>query len=111
MKTSNSISGLRTMNYRSRIMLCLLSALSVQANSQDADDREGGTIAETESRFLFINMLEFLGEFETEDGEWVSPELLGNEAFADLDTINAGEAEIIDQARQEQVLSVTGEED
>lgn len=57
----------------------------MQATSQESDSQETGTIADVESQFLFINMLEFLGEFETEDGEWINPEILGDDVFADLD--------------------------
>ena len=42
-------------------------------------------MADAESQFLFINMLEFLAEFETEDGEWISPDILADDVFTDLD--------------------------
>jgi hypothetical protein len=84
--------------------------MSSPAYSQDAGDRDGGEIASAESEFLFINMLEFLGEFETGDGEWISPEVLANEAFADLDA--GANDEIIDQAAREQrVLSASGDDE
>lgn len=78
------------MNLQSRIWTCLLFLISMQASSQESDSQEAGSIADTETQFLFINMLEFLGEFETEDGKWVSPEILGDDVFADLDTIDGG---------------------
>ena len=71
------------MNLQSRSLLCLLSFITLQAYAQESDN---GSLADTESQFLFINMLEFLGEFETEEGEWINPELLGNDVFADLDS-------------------------
>jgi len=42
-------------------------------------------MADAESQFLFINMLEFLAEFETEEGEWISPDILADDVFIDLD--------------------------
>ena len=42
-------------------------------------------MADAESQFLFINMLEFLAEYETEDGEWISPDILADDVFTDLD--------------------------
>ena len=48
-------------------------------------------------------MLEFLGEFELENGEWISLETLSNEAFSDMDAVNAVEAQ--------NVLPVTDEDD
>ena len=73
------------MNRRSRAMLCLLSLLAVKANSQDTLDRETNAVADAEAQYLFINMLEFLGEFATNDGDWISPDILDEDAFADLD--------------------------
>jgi len=71
------------MNLQSRTLLCLLSFITLQAYAQESDN---GSLADTESQYLFINMLEFLGEFETQEGEWINPELLGNDVFADLDS-------------------------
>jgi hypothetical protein len=76
------------MKYQFRFLLCLLSTLSAQVNSQESGVPDSNAVAEAESRFLFINMLEFLGEFETETGEWVNPEILGNDVFSDLDAGN-----------------------
>jgi len=57
----------------------------VQAFSQPSTEQEGGAMADAESQFLFINMLEFLAEFETEEGEWISPDILADDVFIDLD--------------------------
>jgi hypothetical protein len=91
------------MKYRSRALLCQLSSFSLQAYCQDSGTGEAGSIADVESQFLFINMLEFLGEFELENGEWISPETLSNEVFSDIDAVNAAEAQ--------NVLSVTDDDD
>ena len=42
-------------------------------------------------------------EFELENGEWISPEILSNEVFSDLDTLN--------NAVEQNVLSVPDEDD
>jgi len=73
------------MNLQSRIIFCLLAVSSVQAFSQPSTEQEGGAMADAESQFLFINMLEFLAEFETEEGEWISPDILADDVFIDLD--------------------------
>ena len=73
------------MKRQSRALLYLLPLMAVQVYGQDPADGNAGTIADAETQFLFINMLEFLGEFETEEGDWISPEILEGEAFADLD--------------------------
>ncbi len=57
----------------------------MQAFSQPSTEQESGAMADAESQFLFINMLEFLAEFETEEGEWISPDILADDVFIDLD--------------------------
>ena len=91
------------MKYRSRALLCLLSSFTLQAYCQESGTWEAESIADVESQFIFINMLEFLGEFELENGEWISLEILSNEAFSDMDAVNAAEAQ--------NVLPVTDEDD
>lgn len=65
-----------------RIMFfCLLLSLSSQAFSQVDGDLNSNPVDEAEARFLFINMLEFLGEFETEESgsapiSWATKPLL-----------------------------------
>ena len=95
------------MNLRSRVILCLLSVFATQAYSQESGEPNTGAIADAESQFLFINMLEFLAEFETDEGEWISPEILGNEAFIDLDGSKSGDT----MSSQQRVLSVTEDDD
>ena len=90
-------------------MLCLLSSMSAQAYSQETGDLNSNPVADAESQFLFINMLEFLGEFETESGEWVSPDILGNDAFADLDVDNDDSGGV--NARSDRQVMSTAEDD
>jgi hypothetical protein len=90
-------------------MLCLLSSMSAQVYSQVEDDLNSNPVAEAESQFLFINMLEFLGEFETDAGEWVSPDILGNDAFADLDAVNTN-SEGTNARGERQVMSAADNE-
>lgn len=71
------------MKLPSSVMACLF-AMASSAQAQEAGENDA-SVAEAESRFLFINMLEFLGEFETSEGEWISPDILADEAFTDLD--------------------------
>ncbi len=93
-----------------RIMFfCLLLSLSSQAFSQVDGDLNSNPVDEAEARFLFINMLEFLGEFETEEGEWISPDILGNEAFADLDGSTGNDR--VNSGGGSAVMSTTGNED
>lgn len=73
------------MKPRSSQVLFLLALLSAQGYSQEAGNGDAGNVADAEARFLFINMLEFLGEFETQDGDWIPPDILDNDAFVDLD--------------------------
>lgn len=78
------------MKHRSSFILCLLASLSVQGYGQESGNADGSDVSEAESRFLFINLLEFLGEFETEDGEWISPDTLEDDVFTALDSQNNG---------------------
>ncbi len=95
------------MNLRCRTILCLLSVFTSQGYSQVSGDQNTGAIADAESQYLFINMLEFLAEFETHEGEWISPDILANEAFVDLDGDESGDT----FSSQQRVLSVTEEDD
>lgn len=49
-------------------------------------------MSNSESEFLFIDMQEFLGEFETQVSECINPELHGTDALADLDSLADGNA-------------------
>ncbi len=94
---------------RRSLLLCLLASMSVQVCSQEDGDLNSNPVDEAESRFLFINMLEFLGEFEVETGEWISPDILGNETFADLDGTNNDEA--VNLSGESPVMSAAGNGD
>lgn len=92
-----------------KIMLCLLSSMSAPGYSQEQGNGNSSPVADAEAEFLFINMIEFLGEFETDTGEWISPDILGNDAFADLDAGNGDTGNR--EGRGERVLSATGNDD
>lgn len=94
------------MSLRSRIILCLLSFFTAQAQSQESAEQNTGAIEDAEANFLFINMIEFLAEFETSDGEWISPDILSNEAFNDLDGGEQGVSQ-----SQQGIVSVTEEDE
>lgn len=89
-------------------MVCLLSTMSSQLHAQQQEDLNSSPVVDAESQFLFINMLEFLGEFETGSGEWISPDILANEAFADLD---ASGPENRESRGEQPVMSATAEAD
>ena len=97
------------MNLQSRIIFCLLAVSPVQVFSQASSEQETGAIADAESQFLFINMLEFLAEFETEDGEWISPDVLANEVFTDLD-VAASDSSGANDSEQRQLNRQAGTE-
>ena len=68
------------MNWPARvIMLLLISQSTALAESPVSDDTPS------------LDFLEFLGEWETSDGEWVDPAMLESDEF-DKVTVN-GEAE------------------
>jgi hypothetical protein len=56
-------------------LLLLAQTLTVQAQPATADEEAARPPPDTESAGL-VSLLEFLGEFTTEDGEWVDPEIL-----------------------------------
>jgi hypothetical protein len=97
------------MNLQSRIIFCLLAVSPVQVFSQASSEQETGAIADAESQFLFINMLEFLAEFETEDGEWISPDVLANDVFTDLD-VAASDSSGANDSEQRQLNRQAGTE-
>lgn len=94
------------MTLRSRVLLCLLPLLSAHAYSQDSGDGNAGAVADAEARFRFINLLEFIGEFETEDGDWISPDILDDEAFVDLDGPGGVAAQRANDTRERRTDSV-----
>ncbi len=88
--------------------LLLLASLSVPALAQSQEEVDSSPVADAESQFLFINMLEFLGEFETEAGDWISPDILANEVFSDLDAPGNDSQEA---GSRQRVLSATAEDE
>ena len=68
------MNGSKMMHYRvsMSVMMMLLSFSSLHA--------EESSTTESPS----IDFLEFLGEWETEDGEWIDPVELENEVYANL---------------------------
>jgi len=58
------------------LVLMLISPLIA---ADETDDETG----------VSLEMLEFLGEWETDEGEWIDPDSLDNEVFAELtETVN-----------------------
>lgn len=68
------MSGWKTMNCRPSLIIILMILFSplVQAQTQEDDDRPP------------LDLLEFLGEWETSDGEWLDPAKLEDDDFAKL---------------------------
>lgn len=97
------------MKHRAGFLLCLASSMSAQVYSQESGAPDSSAVAEAESRFLFINMLEFLGEFETDTGEWVSPDILGNDVFSDLDA-GDNDSGNLNAGGERQVMSAGGDD-
>lgn len=73
----NSISGLQTMNHRFRLASNFVTVFVVASFSIQAEELVRK--AEPESRVKDkpdIGFLEFLGEWETDSGDWVDPNQL-----------------------------------
>ena len=56
-------------------LLLLAQALGVVAQQPEASDEIGVSPFDAESENL-VSLLEFIGEFSTDDGEWVDPDIL-----------------------------------
>lgn len=69
------------MNHRFRILLAPLVILSMHSYSQEEDKSE----ERSETEESIVELLEFLGEFETESGDWVSPFDLLQDRHTELD--------------------------
>ena len=67
----------------SLIMVILMMGVAVSAGTVDDESGQAPSMA----------LLEFLGEWETEEGEWIDPELLEDEDFANLLRLTDEEAE------------------
>lgn len=72
------MNGSKMMHYRASmsVIVMLLSISSLTAEESGMNDSPS------------IDFLEFLGDWETDDGEWIDPEELENEAFANLNEEN-----------------------
>lgn len=73
------------MNHRFRILLASLVILSMHSYSQEEDKSEEKTEEKSETEESIVELLEFLGEFETESGDWVSPFDLLQDRHTELD--------------------------
>ena len=62
------------MNYRLSLMLTVMTLFSTALYSEDHESADVPS----------IDFLEFLGEWETSDGEWVDPNELNDEVYAEL---------------------------
>ena len=67
--------GTRVMEYKVAATICLLGLISTV---QGADNETGTS---TEPNLPDLEFLEFLGQFETDNGEWVAPGMLMAEEF------------------------------
>ena len=79
MESSNSMRGWpRKMWVRVRPVLigtlCLWSLGTAPIMIQDASEKDEPQSASPDEETPSLEFLEFLGEFETEDGEWTDPE-------------------------------------
>lgn len=92
MKISNSISGLRTMacsTERPALVLVLLLVCSplwaglLQPGSEEPLESPNPQPMDTQGP-VDVGFLEFLGQWETDDGQWIAPEDLADENFAAL---------------------------
>lgn len=65
--------------------LCWVPPLFAQVGVQAPDDAETHVHApDVEGAAPSLEFLEFLGQWETDDGEWIAPEELANEDFGQL---------------------------
>jgi len=65
------------------LSLCGASPLFAQGAEEEPDSAQAQTHSSLEQGAApSIEFLEFLGQWETDDGEWMAPEELANEEFA-----------------------------
>jgi hypothetical protein len=93
-KTSNFISGLRTMVCRTEPamrLVCLMLTfgwgavlLAQEAVLATPAPNPEPQAADVQEETPSIEFLEFLGEWETDEGEWIAPEELADDEFAQL---------------------------
>lgn len=84
MKNSNFTSGLRIMSYP--LSLVIVSFIFFSSTIYAEEQKEESAIS--------IELLEFLGEWETDDGDWVDPMEFDDDYFA---TINPETGETGDE--------------
>jgi hypothetical protein len=87
MKNSNSMHGWpKKMWTQARTtligVLCLWLLMALPVIAQDPNEKDNAQPDEEIPSLLF---LEFLGEFETEDGEWTDPEVLEKMELGDAE--------------------------
>lgn len=74
----------------------MLIANTLMTTIANAAEEEGST--QTEPLVPDIELLEFLGTFQTESGEWIDPEMLLNDDFDELFGLAARMDEIANQS-------------
>jgi len=74
------------MNYRANLVLVLMTLFSQLPQAGTAEPAEGDDSASLE-------LLEFLGEWETSDGTWVDPSVLEDDDFIKLMSLTDEEDE------------------
>lgn len=70
--------GTRVVNYKVAEKLATICLLGLISTVQGADNE---TSTSTEPNLPDLEFLEFLGQFETDNGEWVAPGILMAEEF------------------------------
>ena len=70
--------GTRVVDYKVAEKLATICLLGLISTVQGADNE---TDTSTEANLPDLEFLEFLGQFETDDGEWVAPGILMAEEF------------------------------
>lgn len=66
------------MRYRYKLIFSLLACCAANVQGQNG---EGPPVEDD-----FLDLLMFLGEFETEQGEWMDPEELASEVYDGLES-------------------------
>lgn len=75
MRISNSMNGSISMSCLPRcLLLMLMSLLSLSIPAEPEDDRDAPS----------IELLEFIAEWETSEGDWAGPEQFEDDAFDQL---------------------------
>jgi len=66
-------------------ILCFWSLGTAPIRAQDASEKDKPQSASPGEESPSLEFLEFLGEFETEDGEWTDPENINEMEMEDLE--------------------------